>query len=78
VEFTEVDKIIARLLREVEYRSAVCSNIEDALGPEIYGELSSEEEDLILMIACQDITLSDLEAGLNTINRTMGHFVTDH
>lgn len=82
VKRTLVDKIIADLLRYPEWRSAVCSDPETAIGAPQWRKLTADEKTVIQNIACGTkagaaMTVDDIEAELNAINRTMGHYVTD-
>lgn len=76
------DAVIADLFRYPAWREEICADPEGSIGAEIWRKLSTAEKTVIENIACGakaggKMTIADIEAELVTINRTMGHYVTD-
>jgi hypothetical protein len=75
---TQVDKIIADLLRYPDWRAEVCSDPEAAIGAPQWRKLSDKEKTAVQNIACgSEFRIVDIEAELAKIDRSMKHYVTD-
>lgn len=76
-QVTRFDRIVAELLRDADYRKAVCADPEAEIGKSKFDRLTDIEKAVIKEIACKDLTTSELDTELEKAGRSYSYFVTD-